>query len=265
MQEHLSKASRRISTPAILAEIDKRSDELAAASPAGHLRFLQAPGSAAARLRRQRSFPPTEMLWLKRDIPAGLSGRRARESGHRPRRSRQRRSRCSERLALVHWMAMMIHTARSTARQARNRAGVRIGAWIAARAAKRDHSGTFRMVTLSDIQQAQQRLRGVAVRTPLIAYFPPAGNDRHGPRPALVQAREPAADRRLQDSAALTTRLHRSPTKNAGAASSPTPAATTPRASLTRHVRWESKAVIVMPRNAPRLKWRAPRRSAPRS
>jgi threonine dehydratase len=29
------------------------------------------------------------------------------------------------------------------------------------------------MVTLSDIQQAQQRLRGIAVRTPLIAYFPP--------------------------------------------------------------------------------------------
>jgi len=32
------------------------------------------------------------------------------------------------------------------------------------------------MVTLADIQLAQQRLRGVAVRTPLIAYFPPATN-----------------------------------------------------------------------------------------
>lgn len=31
------------------------------------------------------------------------------------------------------------------------------------------------MVTLSNIQQAQQRLRGIAVRTPLIAYFPPVG------------------------------------------------------------------------------------------
>jgi threonine dehydratase len=29
------------------------------------------------------------------------------------------------------------------------------------------------MVTLSDIQQAQERVRGVAVRTPLIQYFPP--------------------------------------------------------------------------------------------
>ena len=30
------------------------------------------------------------------------------------------------------------------------------------------------MVTLEDIKRAQQRLRGVAVRTPLIRYFPPA-------------------------------------------------------------------------------------------
>ena len=30
------------------------------------------------------------------------------------------------------------------------------------------------MVTLEDIKRAQQRLQGVAVRTPLIAYFPPA-------------------------------------------------------------------------------------------
>src|SRR5215469_12490015 len=35
------------------------------------------------------------------------------------------------------------------------------------------------MVKLEDIQQAQQRLRGVAVRTPLISYFPPVGNSHN--------------------------------------------------------------------------------------
>ena len=29
------------------------------------------------------------------------------------------------------------------------------------------------MVTLEDIKQAQKRIRGVAVRTPLVAYYPP--------------------------------------------------------------------------------------------
>ena len=54
--------------PAILAEIDKRREELAAASPAGHLQSLHVPvlllhGSD------DMIIPPTEMLWLQRDIP----------------------------------------------------------------------------------------------------------------------------------------------------------------------------------------------------
>jgi len=36
------------------------------------------------------------------------------------------------------------------------------------------------MVTLAQIQQAQQRIQGVAVRTPLIAYFPPVQNRESG-------------------------------------------------------------------------------------
>src|ERR1700759_1348731 len=39
------------------------------------------------------------------------------------------------------------------------------------------------MVTLEDIRQAQQRLQGIATRTPLIAYHPPpvaAGGDAAG-------------------------------------------------------------------------------------
>ena len=44
------------------------------------------------------------------------------------------------------------------------------------------------MVTLSDIQHAQRRLRGIADRTPLIRYFPPAGADDDWPRAALAEA-----------------------------------------------------------------------------
>lgn len=36
------------------------------------------------------------------------------------------------------------------------------------------------MVNLEDIQQARQRLRGVAVRTPLISYFPPIADSQNG-------------------------------------------------------------------------------------
>ena len=103
---------RRTLTPAMLAEIDKRRDRLSAASPAGHLAFVHAPvlllhGSD------DTVIPPTELLWLERDIPkeylvtalvspaighvevgTGVSWR--------------------DKLALVHWMAQMIRTARAT-------------------------------------------------------------------------------------------------------------------------------------------------------
>ena len=115
-------------TPAILAEIDKRRDQLAAASPAGHLRFIRAPvlllhGSD------DTVIPPTEFLWLKRDIPeeqlaAALisSAINHVEVGGKPT--------LRDQLALVHWMAAMIRVARNTTRSSRP-TGLPAGAWIA--------------------------------------------------------------------------------------------------------------------------------------
>jgi len=114
--------------PAILAEIDKRSEELAAASPAGHLRFLYVPvlllhGSD------DTVIPPTETLWLESDIPreylveALITPAISHvELGSKPG--------LREELSLVHWMALMI-------RQAQNTSGGKVpanlpaGAWIA--------------------------------------------------------------------------------------------------------------------------------------
>src|SRR5208283_5086313 len=58
---------RNTLAPAILAEIDRRQEQLAAASPAGHLKLLHVPvlllhGSD------DTVIPPTEMLWLERDV-----------------------------------------------------------------------------------------------------------------------------------------------------------------------------------------------------
>jgi len=114
--------------PAILAEIDKRRDELAAASPAGHLRFIRVPvlllhGSDDS------VIPPTELLWLKRDIseeylkdslisPAITHV----EVGGKPS--------LRDQLALVHWMAEMIRVARNTTRGAEP-THLPAGEWIA--------------------------------------------------------------------------------------------------------------------------------------
>ncbi len=114
--------------PAILAEIDKRADELAAASPAGHLRFLQVPvlllhGSDDV------VIPPTELLWLERDIPkeylveALISPAIGHvEVGAKPR--------LRDEVALVHWLAAMIHVARST-EQSQGSAPFPAGEWVA--------------------------------------------------------------------------------------------------------------------------------------
>ena len=113
-----------------MAEIDKRRDQLAAASPAGHLRFIRAPilllhGSD------DTVIPPTELLWLKRDIseeylvsalvsPAITHV----EVGGKPS--------LRDQLALVHWMAEMIRVARNTTRGTEP-VHLPAGAWIAFR------------------------------------------------------------------------------------------------------------------------------------
>ena len=65
---------------AILGEIDKDREQLAAASPAGRLGFLHAPvlllhGSD------DTVIPPTELLWLQQRVPQEVSGWRVAQPG----------------------------------------------------------------------------------------------------------------------------------------------------------------------------------------
>jgi pimeloyl-ACP methyl ester carboxylesterase len=98
--------------PAILAEIEKRSEALAAASPAGNLRFLRVP-VLLLHGTDDTVIPPTEMQWLKRDMPQDklVDALQSAAIGHV---EMDTKVGWSERLALVHWMALMIHTAQST-------------------------------------------------------------------------------------------------------------------------------------------------------
>ena len=114
-------------SPALLAEIDKRREQLAAASPAGHLKSLQMPvlllhGSD------DTVIPPTELLWLERDIPRN----RLRDALISPAMTHvEIGSKVSlrERLALVHWMALVIRETRVT--ESEGTTHVPTGAWLA--------------------------------------------------------------------------------------------------------------------------------------
>ena len=103
---------RQTFAPAILAEIDKQRDQLSAASPAGHLGFVHAPvlllhGSDDS------VIPPTELQWLARDIPKEylVTALVSPAIGHVEVGTKVS---LRDKLALVHWMARMIHTARAT-------------------------------------------------------------------------------------------------------------------------------------------------------
>jgi len=118
---------RETLAPSLLAEIARRSDKLAAASPAGHLAFLRAPvlllhGSD------DTVIPPTELLWLERDIPhdylraaliSPAIGHVEVGSGVKLR----------DKLSLVLWMASMIRVARTTD-SSKGPAGLPAGVWV---------------------------------------------------------------------------------------------------------------------------------------
>ncbi len=132
IMQHIYHKQRASFTPEILAEIGKHREELAAASPAGHLQSLRVPvlllhGSDDV------IIPPTEMLWLQRDI----SKKYLRDAlispaiGHVNFGSKVK---LRERLALVHWMALMIHEARA-AGDGQDSVHLPAGLWLASVAA----------------------------------------------------------------------------------------------------------------------------------
>jgi threonine dehydratase len=116
------------------------------------------------------------------------------------------------------------------------------------------------MVTLEEIKQAQQRLRGVAVRTPLVAYFPPAklhseavaqDNSARGQLWLKPESLQPIGSFKLRGAynkiSSLTDQERR---RGVISYSSGNHAQGVAYAARALGV----KAVIVMPRNAPRLK-----------
>jgi len=115
-------------TPALLAEIDKQQEQLATASPTGHLKLLHMPvlllhGSD------DTVIPPTELLWLQREIPKDqlLDTLISPAITHVEVGSKVS---LRDRLALVHWMALMIREARAT-EAGKGSMQVPTGAWIA--------------------------------------------------------------------------------------------------------------------------------------
>jgi len=107
------------------------------------------------------------------------------------------------------------------------------------------------MVTLEQIRQAQARIKGVAVRTPLIAYFPPAGDSERGQLWLKPESLQPIGAFKLRGAynkiASLTEEERR---RGVITYSSGNHAQGVAYAARMFGV----KAVIVMPGNAPPLK-----------
>jgi len=112
---------------ALLAEIGKQKQQLAAGSPAGHLQALRMPvlllhGSD------DTVIPPTEMLWLERNIPKDslVDALVSPAITHVEVGSKVS---WRDRLALVHWMALVIRETRNT--EAKGTLPLSAGAWLA--------------------------------------------------------------------------------------------------------------------------------------
>jgi threonine dehydratase len=110
------------------------------------------------------------------------------------------------------------------------------------------------MVTLSDIQQAQQRIRGIAARTHLIEVFPPATNDTRGQLWFKPENLQPIGAFKLRGAynkaASLSDEERRRGVITYSSGNHAQGVAYAARALKT-------KAVIVMPSNAPKLKVQA--------
>jgi threonine dehydratase len=112
------------------------------------------------------------------------------------------------------------------------------------------------MVTLEQIQLAQQRLRGIAVRTPLVPYFPPAlgAGSLSGEQGQLwfkPESLQPVGSFKLRGAynkiASLTEQVRRRGVVSYSSGNHAQGVAYAARAVGAR-------SVIVMPRNAPRIK-----------
>ncbi len=110
------------------------------------------------------------------------------------------------------------------------------------------------MVKLSQIQDAQQRIRGIAFRTPLIPYFAPAGSAELGARGRLwlkPESLQPIGSFKLRGAynkiASLSDAERRCGVITYSSGNHAQGVAYAARALGV-------KAVVVMPRNAPRLK-----------
>lgn len=107
------------------------------------------------------------------------------------------------------------------------------------------------MVTLSEIQQAQQRIRGIAARTHLIEFFPPQTNDTRGQLWFKPENLQPIGAFKIRGAynkvASLSDEERRRGVITYSSGNHAQGVAYAARAL-------NAKAVIVMPSNAPRLK-----------